>query len=91
MEQKILENTETTGREFYVKGTNFVVQLTGHAGGTWSLEHQAPDATWIDLDEDWDGDGERAVIASQGRPYRITGGSAGAEAWANDNREAFYG
>ena len=90
MEQKILEDSETTGKEFYVKGTQFVVLLTGHAGGTWSVEQKAPGGTWVDLNEDFDANGERAIVAAHDWPYRITGGSAGAEAWANDNREAFY-
>ena len=90
MQQEILEDTETTGREFFVKGTEFVVMLTGHAGGTWSVEQRAPDGTWVDLDEDFDGNGEKAIIVAPDWPYRITGGSAGAQAWANDNRESFY-
>ena len=44
----------------------------------------------MDLNEDFDANAERAVIAAHDWPYRITGGSAGAQAWANDNREAFY-
>ena len=90
MEQKMLEATEAVGTPVYFKGTTVTIMLTGHAGGTWSVEQQAPDSTWIDLDEDFAGDGARALIVAPGRPYRITGGTMGAEAWGIDNREAFY-
>ena len=82
--------TDAASREFHVKGTVAFVMLTKHAGGTWTVEMKSPDDEWVDIDQDFDGNGVKAIHAENDLAYRVTGGTQGATAWVIDNRENFY-
>ena len=81
--KKILDTSESTGSTFSLpRGHRVATILTGHSGGTWTMQFQDPDGTWVDIgDQEFDGDGYWAWYASHELSYRLTGGTAGAKAW----------
>ena len=81
----ILDATQTTGDEFYPPGGTALILLTGHAGGTWQLEVQAPDGTWVEDEMTFTDNGIKAWFNVAHLKYRLTGGNAGAKAWVFSN------
>ena len=83
MDPFLLE-TEATSREFSASGSRLVgtIILTAHAGGTWKLQAQAPDETWVDTNITFTDDDIYSDLAfEQNLKYRLTGGTTGAKAW----------
>ena len=86
----ILKSTQTTGPEFIVPGGLTIISLENHAGGTWRLQYSPNDgADWFDYKGDanddamtWDSKAQRIFVGTHQYRYRLTGGSAGAVAWA---------
>ena len=80
---QVLASTQTTSDEFVAPSWAMAVELTGHAGGTWRLQCEGLDGTWYDVDGvEFTQTDQWYVRTIPGRTYRLTGGSAGAEAWA---------
>ena len=80
---QILTSTQTTGDAFQAPGWSTVIELTGYTGGAWQLQILAANGVWYAVD--------KAIITRDdllflrtiyGREYRLTGGVAGAEAFA---------
>jgi len=86
----ILAATQTTGREFHAPGRTALIQLSRHAGGTWTLQIQQPGSptTWQDTDITFTASGVKAFHSQAEIPYRLTGGSAGAVARLLDSARA---
>ena len=64
------------------------MQMEQHAGGVWQLECKALGSnTWLEDQMTFDADGRKAFYASHETPYRWTGGSVGAVAYALSNRD----
>ena len=78
---QILENNETMGREFYCPPDKAFVEVTGHAGGTWTLEKEAPNGEWLCLDVTFKDSGSKAFYTDTRAKYRINGGNVGAQAF----------
>ena len=53
-------------------------------GGTWKLELLTPDGSWTEQEQEWSDFGSMVFYAVSGEAYRLTGGDAGAEAYASD-------
>lgn len=83
--QKILLSTETTGDAFTPNGGTALIVLSGHAGGTWQLQVSTPDGTWVDDEMTFTDDGIQAWHCTSELSYRLTGGTAGAEAWVTES------
>lgn len=82
--EKVLDAAQTTSDVWISSGRNGIIILTGHAGGTWTLQIQAPDGTWVDTDVTFTANGVQTNFYTvPGFSYRLTGGSAGASAWAH--------
>ena len=91
---KVLDNDQTTGKVIHFRtgnpndvGPRFIVGvqsiiLTGHAGGTWTLQCQAPNGTWVDSNVTFDDNGIKDFYGWPEVDYRLNGGDVGAEAWA---------
>ena len=80
--RKILSDTQATSDTWIGSGKDGTIMLTGHNGGTWTLQAQAPNGVWIDTDVTFDDTGIKAAfVMTAAIKYRLTGGSAGAEAW----------
>ena len=85
--KQILSATQATSDEFPAGGNRYsaTVMLTAHAGGTWTLQVEAPDGTWIDTNVTLTAnDIFSDVIFERGLKYRLTGGSVGAKAWVSE-------
>ena len=86
--KQILADTQTTSDEYHAGGNRYsaTVILTNHAGGTWTLEVEAPDGTWVDPEsvQFTKNDVFSNVIFERGLNYRLTGGSVGATAWVSE-------
>lgn len=81
MARQVLLDTQTSSDEVELPiGTHQIV-LSGHAGGTWVTEYQPVGGDWIDLDQDFAGDGVQRFVALPSGRYRIRGGVAGAKGW----------
>ena len=93
MQRKVLANTQTTSDSFPGPGENGYLLLASHAGGTWQLEQLVPDsdpAVWIYVGSaanplQFTGNGVLSFYSDKDAVYRLTGGSAGAEAWLYGN------
>ena len=93
---QVLKEDQITGASFRIRTGNptFIgsqdipnichIQLRDHAGGTWTLQDQAPDESWDDTDIAFDANGIKSFHASPEIPYRITGGTVGAKAWCTN-------
>ena len=79
--RKILSSTETEGSAFRGQGLVGIILLTGHSGGTWTLQVRDPDGTWVNTDITWPSDGIQSFDSQRFFDYRLTGGTAGASAW----------
>ena len=88
---QVLEDTQTEGREFSLRGTYGEVLLSKHSGGTWTLQRKTPDDEWIDTNVTFVQNNATSFVVMPGQTYRIEGGTAGATAWAYDNSDAFRG
>ena len=85
--KQILSATQAGSDEFPAGGNRYsaTVMLTAHAGGTWTLQVQAPDDTWINTNVTFtSNDIFSDVIFERGLNYRLTGGSVGATAWVSE-------
>ena len=81
---QILIATQGTSDIWLFSGKDGTIVLTNHAGGTWTLQVEAPDATWIDTDVTFTDNGIKAdFVTTPGLRYRLNGGDAGATAWAS--------
>ena len=81
--EQILAAAQTTSGEFPAPTSLMAVELTGHAGGTWTLQVEGLDDVWYDVaDIEFTDNGIFFVRTIPGRNYRLTGGTAGAQAWA---------
>lgn len=92
---QVLTETQNTSDIFYLRGGDQsfnsppglpgmgVIMLTDHAGGTWTLRFRNPDGDWWDTDITFTGDGIKDFRSAKTIPWRLTGGDAGAKAWAN--------
>lgn len=83
---QILGTTQTTSDTFTPIGGEMYLLMDGHAGGTWKLQVKAPSGNWVDLDGDpggvkFEADGMIHFYGVPWLPYRLTGGTAGAQAW----------
>ncbi len=82
---QILHSTQTTGPEFETSGGLVFAILSGHAGGTWTLEVATPNGDWVDAGGpagvEFTEDGIVSFYSAGGVRYRLTGGTQGAEAW----------
>ena len=80
----ILSDTQTTSDTHEAAGGRYsgTVFLTGHAGGTWTLQAESPDGDWIATNVTFTADGIQSnIIFEEGVRYRLTGGTVGAKAW----------
>ena len=81
--KQILDAAQSTSDIWLFSGKDGVIVLTGHNGGTWTLQVEAPDGTWIDTDVTFTANGIMAdFVTTPGLRYRLTGGTSGAKAWA---------
>lgn len=53
-------------------------------GGTWKLQMLTPDGNWTDYGQEWDDFGATRFYAVAGAGFRLTGGNAGARAYATN-------
>ena len=82
--RQFLAATQATGDVVVSERTApALVMLAQHAGGTWTLQFQAPNGDWIDSDITFVANGGKAFRAFQGLPMRMHGGTAGALAWTD--------
>ena len=80
---QILAATQSTSDIWLFSGKDGVIIISDHAGGTWTLQVEAPDLTWIATDVTFTANGIKAdFVTTPGLRYRLTGGTAGATAWA---------
>ena len=89
----VLAATETTGSEFFVTEDRAFLLMEGHAGGEWTLQIKTPDDTWMDIADSsggilFDDDGLQFFYGQAYLPYRLTGGTVGAQAWLISSRRA---
>lgn len=85
--RQILTAAQAIGDEFDTTGNLAFgsIILSGHAGGTWTLQVQDPDDTWIDTDITWTSDGIKSGLGfARSLKYRLNGGSVGAKAWVSE-------
>ena len=85
--KQILSETQTTSDEYTAVGSSRDVTLilTGHAGGEWEFQIEAPDGTWVGTGVSFTANGvESGIVLARGQKYRLTGGTAGAKAWVSD-------
>ena len=88
---QVLESTQTTSHEFYIRRRRghesfFQVDLRNHAldNVPWTLQMRAPNGEWQDFADSsktWYADERINFTAVHDRPFRLHGGTAGAEAW----------
>ena len=88
LQAKILEASETTGREFSVpSGERVQIAVEDHAGGTITLQYKSLKGTntWQDITGDggvtFTDDGVKTFWSSPALTYRLSGGTVGAQAW----------
>ena len=83
---QILSDLQFISDEYRATSPQTVFELSGYAGGTWTLQRQAPDGEWADEEAEFDGNGARFVKTIVGRTYRLRliGKRVGALAWASD-------
>ena len=80
--EQILASTQSTSSEWEAPGFQAMVELIAHAGGTWTLQVKGLDDVWYDVaDIEFTDNGAFFVRTIPGRSYRLTGGTAGAQAW----------
>ena len=82
---QVLSDTQTTSEEFRFSGKVGFVILSGYTSGTWTLQVEAPDGSWIDSDINFTGNGIKSFDSTHSLNWRLTGGDAGAEAWVSDD------
>ena len=81
--EQILTATQSTSSEFVPPTSQMVIELTGHAGGTWTLQYEGLDGVWYDVGGISFTDNDIFFVRTlDTRRYRLTGGTAGAQAWA---------
>ena len=84
--EQVLAATDTEGSEFRATEDRVFLLMEGHAGGEWKLQIKTPAGTWMDIADDsggvsFDSNGIQFFYAQAWLPYRLNGGTAGAEAW----------
>ena len=57
-----------------------------YPGGMWELEQQMPSGVWVGQDITWANYGSQRFLAVAGVRYRITGGTAGVEAFTSGSQ-----
>ena len=80
-QRKVLESTDTESKVFTLDGERIQISLQNHAGGTWELQHKLEGNWYLYEDVIWNSAAVLTVWTSPGLPYKIIGGTAGAEAW----------
>ena len=79
---KILSADEAMGPAFKVpSGGAAQIIMVGHAGGTWMVELEAEDGTWVDGGLKISASGAYLIEANPSSSYRMNGGDEGAAAW----------
>lgn len=81
MSKQILLDSQATGEEFKPIGGPMVILLSGHVGGTWTLQIETPNGVWQDTAITFAANGDQGFRLSPELTYRLTGGTIGAEAW----------
>ena len=80
--EQILEAAQTTSSEWVAPTSQAVIELTAHAGGTWTFQYQGLDGIWYAVDGISFTQSDIFFVRTiPGRAYRLTGGTAGAQAW----------
>ena len=81
MSKKILDIAQVTGDVFKPIGGPSVILLSGHTGGTWTLQVENPNGIWQDTAISFTAVGDQGFRLSPELSYRLSGGTVGAEAW----------
>ena len=85
--RQILYDTQTTSDEFSSAGGLYwsTVAISPHAGGTWTLEWQDPDGTWVTTGQTFTEAAIKSTLGLEGGVrYRLTGGTAGAKGYISE-------
>ena len=86
--KQILFETQTQGDEYEAAGglTNGgSIVVSAHAGGTWTLQVEAPDGTWISTSITFTANGIQGALAFEpGLKYRLNGVTVGAKGWISE-------
>ena len=78
--RQVLKSDQDVSDEFNFISAAATILLSGHAGGTWTLEVQSPSGVWVPTDLTFAEDGGETIFTVP-LLYRIMGGDMGAEAW----------
>ena len=78
---QVLRDNQAVGDSFLAIGGVGVMVLSGHSGGTWTLQIQDPNGVWISARVFWNADDQRTFDSQNHLYYRLNGGTVGAQAW----------
>ena len=79
--KQVLSSIQSTSDEWTSNGQIGSLIVDSHAGGTWQLELRSPAGNWIATDITFMDVGAKDFRHPAGLRFRLTGGTAGAEAW----------
>lgn len=95
--KRVLESTQTTSETFEA-GVSLYVRLEGTVAGSWVVQSARPDAD-LTVDTNWTSHFRPGACLTPEMPvyflrgsdqlvFRITGGTAGAEGWISETKDA---
>lgn len=84
----VLDTTDDSpGPEFIMSAPSerAFLMCDTHTGGTWTMENESPEGTWLETDIEIDSTtGPYVFYMPPGSVCRFTGGTTGARIWVTD-------